>query len=76
MNRTIHLPNLGATVTVGATAPAARSVPLAEIRAARGTHAEMLRIIEALSANDSQTAVMLRAAVAMAHRVAARLESM
>ena len=76
MERTIHLPRLGVTVTVQPTAPAARSVRLTEIRAARHTQAELLAIVEALSASDGQTATMLRAAVAMARRVDARLADM
>lgn len=76
MERTIHLPRLGATVTIGTTEPAARSVRLAEIHATRSTQGELLQILEALSASNAQTATMLRAAVAMARRVDARLATM
>lgn len=69
MNRTLHFPKLGASVTI-------RADPLDGIRAARATQAEVLQILRALSATDTTTALMLRSAVAMAQRVDDRLAAM
>ena len=79
MNRTIHLPNLGATVTVGLPTPAACSVATSELQAARRTHAEMLRILDELTcATAGQPTLhrVLRSAQGMGHSVAARLAGM
>jgi hypothetical protein len=72
----MHLERLGATVTIAPSTPAARTVRVDELTQARRTQGELLLILVALSASDGATATMLRAATAMAERVAARLDAM
>ena len=79
MNSPRHNDRQAAGTDAGAhTDAAAALVRLhAESTAARRTHGEMLRILEALAAQQSGgTALLLRSALGMARRVAARLDTM
>jgi hypothetical protein len=75
MDRTIHLPRLGMTVTVAPSVPATRTVNVEDLDAARRTQAELLAILSALAAGTPES-LMMRSAVGMARHVSTRLDAM
>jgi hypothetical protein len=79
MTTPLQVPYPRLTVTIAPTVPAARTVLVSEIQAARRTHVEMLRIVDELTratAGQPHLHAVLRSAQGMARSVAARLADM
>lgn len=75
----MHLPKLGATVTIAPAEPASVNVRASELQAVRRTHAEMLQLLSALTAATALQPTLhavARSAQGMARSVAARLDKM